>query len=175
MNWYVLKSQGNRENRVAELLREQVKDDGVEQFLEEVIVPEEEVIENTIHGKEKIIKRKFYPGYVFIKAELTSELLLSIKKIRFASGFIGGNKPVAMSKSEVQKMRKIVDSVTSSESPVYKVTFTSGEEVRINSGAFDGFTGIVNSVNYDKNVIGVVVQVFGRDTSIGIDFADVSK
>lgn len=175
MNWYILKAQSNRENKVADLLKEQAKDDGVESFLEEVVVPEEVVIENSIHGKKRTIKRRFYPGYVFIKAELSDEFLLSVRKIRFASGFIGGNNPAPMSETEIKKVKSMIDAGLSGDSPVYKITFSAGEEVRINAGPFDGFTGVVNSADYEKNIINVDVQVFGRDTSVGLDFADVSK
>jgi transcriptional antiterminator NusG len=175
MNWYILQAQGNRENKVADLLKEQAIDDGVEEFLEEVIVPEEEIIENSIHGKKKTIKRRFYPGYVFIKADLSDEFMISVKKIRFARGFIGGNSPAPMSSGEIDKVKKLMNDGASFDRPVYKINFSVGEEVRINSGPFEGFTGIVKSANYEKNVIEVDVRVFGRDTSIGIDFADVSK
>lgn len=175
MNWYILKAQNMRENKVAESLKDQVSNDKIEECLGEVIVPEEEVIENSINGKKKTIKRRFYPGYVFIKAELTDEFLLSVKKIKFASGFIGGNKPTPVTKNEIKKIKQLVDTGMSNENPVYKITFKAGEEVHINAGPFEGFTGTVNTADYDKNILDVDVLVFGRNTSINLEFGEVSK
>lgn len=175
MRWYILKTQSNRENKVSELLKNQLEDDGISSLLEDILVPEEKIIENTISGQKRTRTRRFYPGYVFIKADLTEDFFLSVRKINFASGFIGGNKPTPMVPKEVEKIITLNDQLNSQESPVYKITYAENEELRIISGPFNGFTCIVNDVNYDKSSLNVAVQVFGRDTEISLGFTDVIK
>jgi transcriptional antiterminator NusG len=175
MRWYILKTQSNRENKVSELLRSQVEDDGISSLLEEVLVPEEKIIENTMSGQKRTRTRRFYPGYVFLKADLTEDFFLAVRKISFASGFIGGNKPTPMPANEVEKIISLNEQLNSQESPTYKITYATDEELRIISGPFNGFTCTVNKVDYDKSSLEVAVQVFGRDTEISLGFADVAK
>lgn len=174
MKWYILQTQTSRENKVADSLKVQCEIDNTIDSLEEVVVPEERVIENSVSGKKRIIKRRFYPGYVFIKSDLSPQFLLSIKKINFCNGFIGGNKPTPMDDKEVLRLVALTSESESSDG-VYKINFTTGEELNINDGPFKGFTGEVKTVNYDNNSICVEVQVFGRGTDVEMTFADVSK
>jgi len=174
MNWYIIKTQTNRENKVADLIKDQIEIDDLEDLVEEVAVPEEKVIQNSVSGKNKIVKRRYYPGYVFINAEMTTDLILSIKGTNFTTGFIGGSKPTAMTNPEVKKMLVLNNGDTDSE-PSYKIQFNSGEEVRINDGPFEGFNGGVKNIDYDKNILTLEVQVFGRPTTIDVDFSSVNK
>lgn len=174
MNWYIIKTQTNRENKVADLIKDQIVIDDIDELVEEIAVPEEKVIQNSVSGKNRIVRRRYYPGYVFINADMTTELILAVKGTSFTTGFIGGNKPTAMTGSETKKMLSLNNSDMDSE-PSYKIQFTLGEEVRINDGPFEGFNGGVESVDYDKNILTLEVQVFGRATTIDVDFSSVNK
>ena len=105
---------------------------------------------------------------------MTTDLILSIKGTNFTTGFIGGSKPTAMTNPEVKKMLVLNNGDTDSE-PSYKIQFNSGEEVRINDGPFEGFNGGVKNIDYDKNILTLEVQVFGRPTTIDVDFSSVNK
>lgn len=175
MKWYILTTQSNRENKVAETLRAQVEDDGIADNLGDIMVPEEKVIENTVSGQKRTRTRRFYPGYVFVKAELTENFFLSVKKLNFVSGFIGGTSPTPMHEHEVKKIISLNDQLSSQDSPVYKVTYSVDEELRIIDGPFNGFTCKVINTDYENSSIDVAVLVFGRETEITLSFSDVVK
>ena len=172
MSWYVLQTQSNRENKVATDLR-MMKEKSSDLF-DQVVVPEENIIENNASGDKRTIKKRLFPGYVFVEGNLSDELLLGIKTLRFASGFIGGNSPAEMTDIEVEKMLEKSLSGDESEGR-YEVTFTTGEEIVVNDGPFEGFNGNVLSCDYDKNILEISIAVFGRDTSIDLEFKHVSK
>jgi transcriptional antiterminator NusG len=172
MSWYILQAQGNREKTVAEALN-QLKEKKAVVF-EQVLVPEENVIENSISGVKKTVKRRLFPGYIFFEGEITDEIILALKDIRFTSGFIGGNKPAEMSAVEAEKMlRKTADG--NSDRASYKISFTVGEEVELNNGPFEGFSGHIEDCDYDRNSLKISIAVFGRDTDIDVSFDDVTK
>jgi len=175
MKWYILKAQTNRENKVMESIIEQSKIDGIEDRIESVLVPQEKVIESRSGGQKRTIQRRFYPGYVFLKTDMSDQVKLSVKKVRYATGFIGDNNPTPMMKHDIEKMISLEAEGNSEIAPKYKVSYDIGEEIRITDGPFDGFTGIVKLVNYENSIINTTVEVFGRATEIDISFDDIAK
>lgn len=172
MSWYIIQAQSNREKTVAEKLND-LKEKGIVSF-EQVLVPEESVIENSVSGVKKTVKRRLFPGYIFFEGELSDEIILGLKDIRFTSGFIGGNNPAPMSEAEATKMlRKTSDGKHNEAS--YKISFTIGEEVELNNGPFEGFSGNIENCDYDKSALKVSISVLGRTTDIDVRFEDVTK
>jgi transcriptional antiterminator NusG len=137
-------------------------------------VPSEEVIEIK-KGKRKKSNQKFFPGYVLIKMIMNEKSWHLIKSTPKVIGFIGGSSenPFPIHKKEIQKINKKLKKIGNKPRP--KTLFEPGENVRVNSGPFSDFNGIVEEVDYDKNRLKVSVSIFGRSTPVELDFNQVEK
>lgn len=171
--WYVVNVYSGSEKKVAESLREQAVLKKMEDKILEVLVPTENVVEIR-KGKKVDAERKFFPGYILVKMEMTDETWLVVKSTPRVSGFLGGrNKPQPISQAEVDKiMNQIKEGI---ERPQTNITFESGEQIRVIDGPFASFIGVVVDVDAEKSRLKVSVSIFGRETPVELEFSQVEK
>ncbi|NKB46826.1 MAG: transcription termination/antitermination protein NusG [Legionellales bacterium] len=173
-NWYVVHAYSNYENFVARELRERVAREHLEEKVDEILVPTEEVVEMR-SGKKRKSQRKFFPGYVLVKMIMDDQTWHLIKSTPRVLGFIGGTSQAPAPISE-QEANAILNRVKEGESkPKPKVLFEPGEVVRVIEGPFADFNGTVEEVNYDKSRLRVSVTIFGRSTPVELEFSQVEK
>jgi transcription termination/antitermination protein NusG len=171
--WYAVHAYSNFENKVAESIREQAKQRGLSDLFEEILVPKEKVIE-VRRGRKVDAERKFFPGYVLVKMEMTDDAYHLIKNTPKVTGFLGSdNKPMPLSEAEAQRiLHQVQEGVTH---PASKVTFEVGEQVRVADGPFASFNGTVEEVDPDRMRLKVAVSIFGRATPVELEFGQVEK
>ena len=171
--WYVMHVYSGFEDKVAESIWEKARKQGVEDHIEQIMVPTEEVVE-VKRGQRVQNERKFFPGYVLIKVDLTDDVWHMVKNTSKVTGFLGsGNKPSPMSEKEAQAIIQQVEEGTGSPRP--SVTYDIGEEVRVVDGPFASFNGTVEEVDEDKAKLKVSVSIFGRATPVELEYAQVEK
>lgn len=165
--WYVVHTYSGYENKVKVNLEKAIENRGMEELIQEVAVPLEEVIERKDDGTEKKVLRKKFPGYVLVKMVMTEETWYVVRNIRGCTGFVGAksNSPVPLSEEEVRAMgiREVRP----------KMNVQLGDGVTIVSGPMKNFSGIVRDINEEKRKIKVEVQMFGRETMAEMDFDQV--
>jgi transcription termination/antitermination protein NusG len=172
--WYIVHAYSNFENKVAESIREQAKQRGLAEHIEEVLVPKEKVTEAR-RGRKVETERKFFPGYVLVEMAMTDDTWHLVKSTPKVTGFVGGtaNRPTPITQKEVDAiLRQVQEGV---EKPRPKVLFELGEAVRVKEGPFTDFHGNVEDVNYEKSKLRVSVTIFGRSTPVELDFSQVEK
>lgn len=171
--WYVLHVYSGFEKKIADSIREQAEKKGFGQDIEEIMVPTEEVVELK-RGQKVTAERKFFPGYVLIKMEMSDAAWHLIKNTDKVTGFLGGGKkPVPVREKEAMALiQRIQEGV---ESPRPSVMFDIGEEVRVIDGPFASFTGTVEQIDEDKQKLKVSVSIFGRATPVELDYGQVEK
>jgi transcriptional antiterminator NusG len=175
MDWYIVNTFSGYENTVKKALDDRIKAAGLEACFEEILVPSEK--ETVQHGKRKVkVNKKFFPGYVFIRMDLTKEAWHLVKNTPKISGFLGGNTPRPVPQSQIDMMlgRAKPQEATSGEpTEEPQVDYKVGDQVRVKSGAFANFSGEVEEVNADKRKIKLSVSIFGRPTRVEVDFTEV--
>ena len=165
--WYVVYTYSGYENKVMTNLLKTVENNGLHDNILDVKVPMEETIEIK-NGKKKHVQRKLFPGYVMVKMFLTDETWYVVRNTRGVTGFVGpGSKPIPLSDAEVRAMGV--------ENVHIKLDVAVGENVMITSGPLESFIGIVDEVNTEKQKVKVTVSMFGRDTSVELDFVQVKR
>jgi transcription termination/antitermination protein NusG len=171
--WYIVQAYSNFERKVAEALRERVKQHGLEDHFDEILVPMEEVTE-VRRGKKINAERKFFPGYVLVKMEMSDRTHLLVKDTPKITGFLGAdNKPMAISEKEAMRILQQVQEGV--ERPKPSITFEIGENVRVADGPFASFSGIVEEVDEERSRVKVAVSIFGRATPVELEFGQVEK
>lgn len=166
--WYVAHTYSGYENKVKANIEKSVENRGIENLIQKVEVPLEDVIEEK-NGVEKVVKRKVFPGYVVVKMIMNDESWYVVRNTRGVTGFVGpGSKPVPLTDEEVAKMG--VDSVR-----VAGAKFEVGDSVEITSGPMEGFTGTVSESDNERRKLTVMVAMFGRETPAEVDFGQVKK
>ncbi len=170
-NWYVIHTYSGYEEQVADSLRQRIESLGMQDKIFDVIVPEEKQIEIK-NSKRRIVKKRIFPGYVLVDMIVTDDSWYVVRNTPNVTGFIGfGVRPTPISKEEVNRIKKRMGV----EEPKYKIDFKEGELVRINDGALKGQEGKVQEINEDRGTVKVVVNMFGRETPVNLDFLQVKK
>ncbi|MBI5111764.1 MAG: transcription termination/antitermination protein NusG [Rhodovulum sp.] len=171
--WYIVHAYSNFENKVAESIREQARQRHLEHLFDEILVPKEKVTE-VRRGRKVDSERKFFPGYVLVKMELTDEAYHLIKNTPKVTGFLGtDNTPMPISESEAGRILHQVQEGIDRPKPT--VSFEIGEQVRVSDGPFASFNGVVEEVDDARSRIKVAVSIFGRATPVELEFGQVEK
>lgn len=171
--WYVVNVYSGSEKRVAESIREQAVLKKMDDKILEVLVPTEQVVEIR-KGAKVNAEHKFFPGYILVKMEMSDDTWHIVKDTPRVSGFLGShNKPQAISEKEVERIMNQIEQGI--ERPTTEIYFEVGEQVRVNDGPFASFVGVVEEVNTEKSRLKVSVSIFGRYTSVELEFNQVEK
>ena len=171
--WYIVHAYTNFERKVADAIKERAKAAGLGDLFEEVLVPTEEVVE-VKRGRKIQVERKFLPGYVLVKMEMTDPAFLLIKNTPKVTGFLGAeNKPMPISEEETMRiLHQVQEGV---ERPKPSITFEIGEQVKVADGPFASFSGHVEEVDEERARVKVAVSIFGRPTPVELEFGQVEK
>jgi len=174
--WYIVHAYSNFEKKVAEDIENKAKQKGLSDKIEQIVVPTEKVVEIR-RGKKVDAERKFFPGYVLLKAELTDPVISLVKNTPRVTGFLGEDrhtaKPMHISEKEAQQiLHQVQEGV---ERPKPSVTFEVGEAVRVSDGPFASFNGFVQEVDEERSRLKVEVSIFGRAVPVDLEFGQVEK
>ncbi|WP_251553868.1 transcription termination/antitermination protein NusG [Neobacillus muris] len=173
-NWYVVHTYSGYENKVKANLEKRVESMGMTDKIFRVVVPEEEETD-VKNGKKKIVKRKVFPGYVLVELVMTDDSWYVVRNTPGVTGFVGsagsGSKPTPLLPEEVAVILKRMGV----EEKRVDVNFEIGETVRVKEGPFANFTGNIEELDKDKAKLKVLVNMFGRDTPVELDFSQIEK
>ena len=171
--WYIVHAYSNFEKKVAESIREKAEATGLADFFDEILVPTEKVVELR-RGRKVDAERKFFPGYVLVKMEMTDEAYHLIKNTPKVTGFLGADlRPVPISEAEAQHILQQVQEGV--ERPKPTISFDVGEQVRVADGPFTSFNGLVEEIDEERARLKVAVSIFGRATPVELEYGQVEK
>ncbi len=171
--WYIVHAYTNFERKVADAIIERAKAEGMEDVFDEVLVPTEDVVE-VKRGRKIQTERKFLPGYVLVKMEMTDPAFVLIRNTPKVTGFLGSdNKPMPISEDEAMRiLHQVKEGV---ERPKPTISFEVGEQVKVAEGPFASFSGHVEEVDEERARLKVAVSIFGRPTPVELEFGQVEK
>lgn len=172
-HWYVVHTYSGYEQKAKQALEKRIKQFKMEERFGEVLVPQESVVE-VKKGVKRTMSRHFFPGYILVNMTLDEKTWHLVKETPRITGFVGGGlTPPIVPPGEVERITRQIEEGTLKPKP--KVSFDKGENIRVVSGPFASFFGIVDEVNEDKGRLRVMVSIFGRSTPIELDFIQVEK
>ncbi len=171
--WYVVHVYSGYEHHARRSLEERVCSLKATSMVSEIVVPEESVV-SLVKGKRRVTKRRFFPGYILVRMELSDQSWHLLKDTPKITGFVGDKrKPLPISEAEMKRMTNRMEDGVSRPRP--KVSFIEGESIRVIDGPFINFNGTVDLVNSEKSKVRVLVSIFGRSTPVELDFVQVEK
>ena len=171
--WYIVHAYSNFEKKVKESILDQAKAQGLDEYFSDILVPTEDVVEIR-RGRKVNAERKFFPGYVLVKMEMTDEAYHLIKNTPKVTGFLGsGSKPMPVSEKEVERIIGVA--AEGAERPKPTISFEIGEQVRVTDGPFASFNGTVEQVDEERARLHVAVSIFGRATPVELEYSQVEK
>lgn len=171
--WYIVHTYSNFEKKVADSIKEKAEQVGLADAFEQVLVPTEKVVE-VRRGRKVDAERKFFPGYVLVKMDLSDEAFHLIKNTPKVTGFLGAaDRPVPISEAEAQRILNQVQEGIDRPKP--SIHFEVGEQVRVSDGPFASFNGVVEEVDEDRARLKVAVSIFGRATPVELEYGQVDK
>jgi transcriptional antiterminator NusG len=175
--WYVVRAVSGQENKIKTYIENEISRLGMDTFVEEILVPQEKVVQ--IRNGKKVTKDKtYFPGYIMIKANLSGEIPHIIKSITNVIGFLGetkGGEPIPMRQAEVNRMLGKVDELSLQDESNIIIPFIHGENVKVIDGPFNGFDGTIEKINEEKRKLEVMVRIFGRKTPLELSYMQVEK
>ncbi|KPH74523.1 transcription termination/antitermination protein NusG [Bosea vaviloviae] len=172
--WYIVHAYSNFENKVAQSIRDQAAQRNLADKFDEVLVPTEKVVE-VRRGRKVEAERKFFPGYVLVKCEMTDEVYHLIKNTPKVTGFLGADKAKPMPIPESEAMRIKGQVAEGVERPKPTIVFEIGEQVKVADGPFASFNGVVEDVDHGRARLKVAVSIFGRATPVELEYSQVEK
>ncbi len=173
MRWYIVHAYSNFEKKVAESIKEQAAQNGLEDLFDQVLVPTEEVVEMR-RGRKVTSERRFFPGYVLVRMEMTDQAFHLIKETPKVTGFLGSdNKPMPISNAEADRILNQVQEGVDRPKPT--IQFEIGEQVKVSDGPFASFNGLVEEVDEERARLKVAVSIFGRATPVELEYEQVEK
>ena len=173
MRWYIVHAYSNFEKKVAESIEEQIRQKKLEHLFDQILVPVEKVVE-VRRGRKVDAERKFFPGYILARMEMTDEAYHLIKNTPKVTGFLGSdNKPMPITEKEAQAILNQVQEGV--ERPKPSIMFEIGEAIRVSDGPFASFNGTVEEVDEERARLKVEVSIFGRATPVDLEFGQVEK
>ncbi|MDR1633264.1 MAG: transcription termination/antitermination protein NusG [Dysgonamonadaceae bacterium] len=171
--FYVLRAISGKENKIKEYLDAEIRNSDLKNYIFQVLIPTEKVFQQR-NGKKVLKERAYLPGYVIIEAILVGEVVHFLKNVNFVIGFLGGNNPIPLRASEVNRILGTVDELQ--EQPEeFDVQYTIGEMVKVIHGPFNGFFGEIKEINLEKKKLTVLVKIFGRGTPLELGYMQVEK
>lgn len=169
--WYVVHSYSGHEARVAEAVKQRAETLNLTDKIIKILIPTQEKIQIR-RGQRKTVNEKIFPGYLLVNMELTDDSWLAVRTTAGVTGFVGvGTKPTPLPRHEIEAIQKFMGQ----GAPQYKADFTEGEAVRIVDGPFNDFLASVNSIDEEKGKVEVLINIFGRETPVQLDFLQVKK
>jgi transcriptional antiterminator NusG len=169
--WYVVHCYSGYENKVRHAIEQRIETMGMQDRIFDVVVPTEEQIEIK-DGKRRNVERRVFPGYILVEMAMDEDSWYVVRNTPGVTGFVGmGNSPTPLREEEVAQIMKRMES----EAPVIKVTYKSGQKVRIVDGPFNDIVGMVSDIDMDRGKVRVMVSFFGRETPVELDFLQVEK
>lgn len=162
-NWYVVQVVSGQEKKVKKAIEENRESKGMDELVEAVLVPTENVAE-VKGGQQRVSEKKLWPGYILVKLNLTDDSWMYIRNTNGVLGFLGGDKPAPLTQREVDNILKDIEE--KKKAVVQKHNITSGDRVKITDGVFVNFIGTVQEVFHDKGRLSVLVSIFGRETRV---------
>ena len=170
--WYVLNTLSGQEFQAEQQLNERILQYGMGDYINKVVVPTEKV-QDIRNGKKRVYTRKFYPGYMLVYMEMTSEAWQLVKKTNGVIGFLGGDKPKALTDSEAEEMFAQLEA--SKERIAPRISVVVGDRVKVTNGPFDGCDGLVEEIDEERGKLSVSVMVFNRSTKVELESWQVEK
>jgi len=169
--WYILNTYSGHEKKVANLIKQRVKVNDMEDMVTEIVVPtQDKIVVN--QGKKRTVEEKIFPGYVLIKMVINDDTWRIVRNTEGVTGFVGTSKrPTPLTENEVKGIMAFMNI----KQPAYQPSFALGDAVKVLDGPFKDFVGSIAEINEDKGQVKVLLSIFGRETPIILDFLQVSR
>ena len=174
MDWYILKVQSNRERSIADALKRKIAIEGLDKYVDQIIVPTEKVTEFK-GGKKKVVERKLYPGYIVVHMAINDDTWFAVRETSGIGDFTGaGGKPSPMLAHEVARIVQ-TEEEESTEAPKLDIKFNTGDRVKVKDGTFEGFEGEVGTIDPQSGKIQVMINILGRSTPVELEYWQVEN